>query len=43
MSDVRIMAHLCPFLSSGIISCFVIKLMSHNCRVDTRLVTHRLF
>lgn len=40
--DVRIRAHLCPFLWSGIISCFVIRLMNHSCRVDSRLVIHRL-
>lgn len=28
--DVRIRAHLCPFLSNGIISCFVIRLISHS-------------
>lgn len=43
ISDVRIRAHLCPFLSSGIISCFVIRLTSHDCKVERRLVIHRLF
>lgn len=42
ISDVRIRAHLCPFLSSGSISCFVIRLISHSCRVESRLVIHRL-
>lgn len=42
MRDVRIRAHLCPFLSRGIISCFVTRLMNHNCRVESRLVIHRL-
>ncbi len=40
--DVRIKAHLCPFLSRGIISCFVTRLMNHSWRVDSRLVIHRL-
>lgn len=40
--DVKIRAHLCPFLSRGIISCFVIRLMNHSWRVDSRLVIHRL-
>lgn len=42
ISDVRISAHLCPFLFSGVISCFVMRLMNHSCRVDVRLVIHRL-
>lgn len=42
ISDVRIIAHLCPFLFSGPISCFVIRLRSHSWRVDRRLVIHRL-
>lgn len=42
ISEVRIRAHLWPFLSSGIISCFVTRLMNHNCRVVSRLVIHRL-
>lgn len=42
MRDVRIMAHLWPFLSRGIISCFVIRLTSQSWRVESRLVTHRL-
>ena len=41
--DVRIKAHLCPLLLSGIISCFVTRLMNHDCRVDRRSVIHRLF
>lgn len=41
ISDVRIRAHLCPFLSRGIISCFVIRLISHSCRVESRPVIHR--
>lgn len=40
--DVRIRAHLCPFLFSGVISCFVTRLMNHSCRVDSRFVIHRL-
>ena len=40
--EVRIKAHLCPFLFSGIISCFAIRLVSHSWRVESRLVTHRL-
>lgn len=40
--DVRIRAHLWPFLSSGSISCFVTRLINHSCRVESRLVTHRL-
>lgn len=43
ISDVRIIAHLCPFLSNGIISCFVIALTNHSWMVVTRLLTHRLF
>lgn len=42
MRDVRISAHLCPFLSRGVISCFVIRLMNHSWRVESRLVIHRL-
>lgn len=42
MSDVRISAHLWPFLSNGIISCFVMRLINHSWRVERRLVTHRL-
>lgn len=42
ISDVRISAHLWPGLFSGIISCLVIVLISHSCRVDRRLVIHRL-
>lgn len=30
MRDVRIRAHLCPFLSRGIISCFVTKLTNQS-------------
>lgn len=30
MRDVRIMAHLWPFLSNGIISCFVTRLMNQS-------------
>lgn len=41
--EVKIRAHLCPLLFSGVISCFVIRLISHSCRVDSRLVIHRLF
>uniref|UniRef100_A0A8C3U490 Uncharacterized protein n=1 Tax=Catharus ustulatus TaxID=91951 RepID=A0A8C3U490_CATUS len=41
MSDVRIRAHLWPFLCRGIINCFVIKLINHSWRVESRLVTHR--
>uniref|UniRef100_A0A8C0VPT1 Uncharacterized protein n=1 Tax=Cyanistes caeruleus TaxID=156563 RepID=A0A8C0VPT1_CYACU len=42
INDVRIRAHLWPFLSSVIISCFVMRLMNHSWRVESRLVTHRL-
>lgn len=28
--DVRIRAHLCPFLSKGVISCFVTRLMNQS-------------
>ena len=42
ISEVRIRAHLCPFLFRGIISCFVMRLMDHSCKVDSRLVIHRL-
>lgn len=42
IKDVRIRAHLCPFLSKGIISCFVTRLMNHSWRVESRLVIHRL-
>lgn len=42
MRDVRISAHLCPFLFRGVISCFVIRLMNHSWRVESRLVIHRL-
>lgn len=41
-SDVRIKAHLWPFLSRGIISCFVTRFTNHNCSVEMRLVIHRL-
>lgn len=41
-SDVRIRAHLWPGLFSGIMSCLVIMLMSHRCRVVRRFVIHRL-
>lgn len=41
--DVRIKAHLWPFLFSGVISCFVIRLANHSCRVERRLLIHRLF
>lgn len=40
--DVKIRAHLCPFLFRGVISCFVTRLMNHNWRVESRLVIHRL-
>lgn len=43
ISDVSIMAHLWPFLLSGTINCFVIRCSSHVCRVDRRLLIHRLF
>uniref|UniRef100_A0A8C5JIS3 Uncharacterized protein n=1 Tax=Junco hyemalis TaxID=40217 RepID=A0A8C5JIS3_JUNHY len=42
MKDVKIRAHLCPFLSRGIISCFVTRLINHSWRVESRLVIHRL-
>lgn len=42
ISDVRMIAHLCPFLFRGVISCFVIRFKNHSCRVDRRLVIHRL-
>lgn len=42
ISDVKISAHLCPFLFSGVISCFVMRLTNHSWRVETRLVIHRL-
>lgn len=42
ISEVRINAHLCPFLFRGVISCLVIRLMNHSCRVERRLVIHRL-
>lgn len=41
--EVRIKAHLWAFLFSGVISCFVMVFRSHSCRVDRRLVIHRLF
>lgn len=41
MRDVRIRAHLWPFLCRGIISCFVIRLMDHSWRVESRLVIQR--
>uniref|UniRef100_A0A8C3NMD0 Uncharacterized protein n=1 Tax=Geospiza parvula TaxID=87175 RepID=A0A8C3NMD0_GEOPR len=40
--DVKIRAHLCPFLSRGIISCFVTRLINHSWRVESRLVIHHL-
>lgn len=40
--EVKIRAHLCPFLSRGIISCLVMRLNNQHCRVDRRLVIHRL-
>ena len=40
--DVRIRAHLCPSLFSGVINCFVTRLMNHSCRVESRLVIHRV-
>lgn len=42
ISEVKINAHLWPFLFRGIISCLVMRLMDHSCRVERRLVTHRL-
>lgn len=42
ISDVRMMDHLWPGLLNGVISCLVIMLMAHSCRVDRRLVIHRL-
>lgn len=36
------MAHLWPGLFSGTMSCLVIMLMAHSCKVDRRLVIHRL-
>uniref|UniRef100_A0A8D2M7Y7 Uncharacterized protein n=1 Tax=Zonotrichia albicollis TaxID=44394 RepID=A0A8D2M7Y7_ZONAL len=42
MRDVKIRAHLCPFLSRGIISCFVTRLINHSWRVESWLVIHRL-
>lgn len=42
ISDVRIKAHLWPFLSSGIINCFATRLTNHNCKVESWLVIHRL-
>lgn len=33
--DVRIRVYLCFFLFSGVISCFVIRLMNYSCRVDS--------
>lgn len=42
ISDVRIKAHLWPFLSSGIINCFVTRLTNHSCKVESWLVIHRL-
>uniref|UniRef100_A0A8C0EUM0 Uncharacterized protein n=1 Tax=Bubo bubo TaxID=30461 RepID=A0A8C0EUM0_BUBBB len=39
---LRIRAHLWPFLSSGIISCFVTRWKNHDWRVDRRLVIHQL-
>uniref|UniRef100_A0A8D2N3V4 Uncharacterized protein n=1 Tax=Zonotrichia albicollis TaxID=44394 RepID=A0A8D2N3V4_ZONAL len=35
MRDVKIRAHLCPFLSRGIISCFVTRLINHIWGVDS--------
>lgn len=43
ISDVRIIDHLCPVLLIGVISCFVNKLIVHDCRVERRLVSQRLF
>lgn len=34
--------HLWPDLLRGVISCLAMVLMAHNCRVDVRLVIHRL-
>uniref|UniRef100_A0A8C3MHQ9 Uncharacterized protein n=1 Tax=Geospiza parvula TaxID=87175 RepID=A0A8C3MHQ9_GEOPR len=42
MRDVKIRAHLCPFLSRGIISCFVTRLINHSWRIESRLVIHGL-
>lgn len=36
------MAHLWPGLFNGTMSCLVILLMVHSCKVVRRLVTHRL-
>uniref|UniRef100_A0A8U8B5L3 Uncharacterized protein n=1 Tax=Geospiza parvula TaxID=87175 RepID=A0A8U8B5L3_GEOPR len=35
MRDAKIRAHLCPFLSRGIISCFVTRLINHSWRVES--------
>lgn len=43
ISDDRMRAHLWPGLFSGVMSCLVIVLMVHDCKVDRRLVAHRLF
>lgn len=43
INDVRIKAHLCPFLFKGIISCLVMRWRNHDWRVKSRLVIHRLF
>lgn len=40
--EVSISAHLWPFLSRGIISCFVTRLMNHSWSVERRFDTHRL-
>uniref|UniRef100_A0A8C5IPC7 Uncharacterized protein n=1 Tax=Junco hyemalis TaxID=40217 RepID=A0A8C5IPC7_JUNHY len=37
MRDVKIRAHLCPFLSRGIISCFVTRLINHSWGVERRI------
>lgn len=40
--EVRIRAHLWPFLFNGVSNCFVVVFKNHSCRVDKRLVIHRL-
>lgn len=42
INEVRIRAHLCPFLLRGVISCFVIRLIIHSCRAESRSGIHRL-
>uniref|UniRef100_A0A8D2MA33 Uncharacterized protein n=1 Tax=Zonotrichia albicollis TaxID=44394 RepID=A0A8D2MA33_ZONAL len=40
--NVKIRAHLCPFLSRGIIRCFVTRLINHSWRAEGQLVIYQL-